>query len=169
MFDTSKFANLSKRDYTGSQIISSGIAQNTSEQKTEKREHRSSSDIDVFINPKEKLNSLISPEMQKELEDFRMNNASRTSTNRKDTGGDRWSDEYGVFAEAILGLSTAVKEKTQPIDKVLNPFQGQTTDAKLAKGKEDVGRPSKDLSKFLPGKVGAGPKKDTGFSLSRFF
>merc|ERR1711976_334004 len=88
MFDTSKFANLSKRDYPGSQIISSGIAQNTSEQKTEKREHRSSSDIDVFINPKEKLNSLISPEMQKELEDFRMTIASRTRTNRKDTGGD---------------------------------------------------------------------------------
>merc|ERR1712139_562869 len=48
----------------------------------------------------------------------------------------------GVFAEAVLGLSTFVKDSTNPLDSVLNPFCNDKHGQK------------KDISKFLPKKAG---------------
>merc|ERR1712151_603008 len=90
------------------------------------------------------------------------------------------SDDKGVFAEAMLNLSSYVKTSTDPIDLVLNPFAKKNNNV-------DKNDPKGDLKAFLPSYGNKDSKKDalpkklgkfnkdkaekesTGFSLSRFW
>merc|ERR1712048_309786 len=150
----------------------------------------------INLTNAQSFRELIDDDMTKELEEFRRNagkNNSCVIKNNSPTCVKKHSednltspltksqnnDDKGVFAEAMLNLSSYVKTSCDPIDLVLNPFakkqdSGNKNDTKDLKaflpsyGNKDSKKDAlpKKLGKFNKDKA---EKESTGFSLSRFW